>query len=231
MKNNKLINPALLNLDLCTHFSDDEILNIESKSYILPDSFAADFEVDDSELWKFVPGSKLVYIISNKARLASCSNNHKFRLNVFKIMKVTTDRNGYFVARMSSGGFKGVTYISRLMLSLFNPREGMENLQCAHINGRKTDNSLENLQWATAKENSSHKKHHGTLVEGSNCKQAKLSVNAVIAIRKLLKEGWTEKRIADLFEVTNNSIHQIKKGVTWKSVLKRKKPRFLGLGL
>lgn len=47
--------------------------------------------------------------------------------------------------------------VHRLILMTFNPVEGMEDLIVDHINGKRTDNRLENLRWVTQKQNTKYK--------------------------------------------------------------------------
>ena len=43
--------------------------------------------------------------------------------------------------------------VHRMVMETFNPIENSDNLVIDHINGIRTDNSLENLRWVTSAEN------------------------------------------------------------------------------
>ena len=43
--------------------------------------------------------------------------------------------------------------VHRMVMETFNPVENSDNLVIDHINGIRTDNSLENLRWVTSAEN------------------------------------------------------------------------------
>lgn len=86
----------------------------------------------------------------------------RYFLDGDRIFSTITRR--FLSPKISVNGYKQVTVkddnnvshtmnYGRFMLMLYNPVEGMENLVCDHINGDKTDDRIENLQWLTHKEN------------------------------------------------------------------------------
>ena len=54
-----------------------------------------------------------------------------------------------------SGG-KKTFRVHRLVMMAFKPVDNMENLQVNHIDGNKTNNTLNNLEWCTASQNQRH---------------------------------------------------------------------------
>jgi hypothetical protein len=83
----------------------------------------------------------------------------------------------------------------------------------------KTNNSPNNLQWGTLKENTADQKLAGTLPIGEKVWSAKLTASDVRKIRKLRRQrGLSHQRIADQFGVGRSQIQRICAGEKWKHV-------------
>ena len=96
------------------------------------------------------------YEISNHGRVRS--NQRKNPI----IMKPGQYSNGYLFVLLINDNIRKSCSIHRLVLENFCPCENMEYLQVNHIDCDRQNNHLENLEWATPKENREYreeKKH------------------------------------------------------------------------
>jgi len=130
-------------------------------------------------------------------------------------------RNGYLRVTLSKDNKKKTYKIHRLLAEHFlsNPNGKSE---INHINGIKTDNCLNNLEWCTRAENMQHAYdiglNHGCYGELNGL--SKLTSYQVLEIKKLLEEGKKVKHIADRYGVAKSTIYRIRQGKSWKTIPK-----------
>lgn len=132
------------------------------------------------------------------------------------------DKDGYYRVRLTLANGKRRNFpVHRLVLGMFSPINNMTELQVNHIDGNKHNNSLENLEWCTSKENIHHAMRIGLRNDkGENNWGHKLSNEQVIYIRNLYKtKQYTEKQIAEQYNVHEETIGKIIRGITWKNLL------------
>lgn len=72
-----------------------------------------------------------------------------------KILKLSYSNNGYKKTNISINGKLQTVFIHRLVAKLFIPNSN-KLLQVNHIDGNKSNNNVNNLEWVTAKENVRH---------------------------------------------------------------------------
>lgn len=110
-------------------------------------------------------------------------------------------------------------YAHRAVLEAFvGPRP--HKYHACHEDNDRSNNSLSNLRWDTCANNHADKRKHGTNPKGESHMWSKLSLDGVLQIKRLLKEGrLSQPKIADMFGVQQSHVSAIKTGKAWAHVL------------
>jgi len=164
--------------------------------------------------WRPIPGLEGRYAASNDGEIMSMDYRGT---GIPGLLKPQVNRLGYakvwvFPRRMT-------TVHSLVMLAFVGPRPYRMDIN--HINGIKTDNSVENLRYCTTAENMQHACDTGLkiAVHGEAHPQAKMNDKKVKEIRRLAKLSFTYKEIGELVGgLAQSTIASIIKGKSWKHV-------------
>lgn len=122
---------------------------------------------NSNEIWKDIPGYEGYYQASSLGRIKSLgitinSGKAGFRFKEGRVRKLCIMPNGYHHIFLHKERVFKQHYVHRLIAQTFI--ENPENKRYVnHINGIKTDNAVDNLEWCTGHENMRHAAQNGLL--------------------------------------------------------------------
>ena len=164
------------------------------------------------EEFKDVIGFENYFMVSNLGRLFSKRSN--------RILKQHKTAKGYMTVATKIGGRQGYSVclrIHRLVAQAFVPNP--ENKPYVnHIDGVKDNNNKNNLEWATAKENSEHAVASGliSVPTGSKNKSCKLTKEEVEYV--IMCTDKSNLTLAKELNVSKDTIRSIRIGETYRDI-------------
>lgn len=176
----------------------------------------------ENEIWKIIDGYDELFGISNLGRVYHKrymvnSRYGKMRWVSSGYIKPTLGKRGYYVVNLFYKNKRKSFYLHRLLAEYFIPKVEGKNF-VNHINGIKTDNAINNLEWCTHKENNNHALNTGLNKEiGETHHNTKFTKYDVIFIREQYdnKDLYTVRRLANYFNCSVSTIYKIGKRKQW----------------
>lgn len=177
------------------------------------------------ENWKVIPDFKNYEAstfgnVRSLSRIEYRNNNslvstpHKIKGKTLK-QKITS--NGYLAISLCKNGIIKHISVHRVICLTFhtNPKN---KLEVNHINGVKTDNRPENLEWCTRSENSRHAIRTGLQkpILGEKNYNSVVSDADVIEIRKKYKKGVPVSEITNEYNISKSRLYEIRSGRVYK---------------
>lgn len=167
-------------------------------------------------MWKPIPGYEQTYEVSDSGQVRRIGKG-RGAVTGGRILKLTNHNAGYISVTLHMVNKPRTFLLHRLVMAAFvGPCP--DGYEVNHRNGSKHDNTLENLEYMTRKENIGHAMATGLMrLAGESNPAAKLTIEKAATIREIhanTNRGY--KSIAAEFGVTWEAIRNIVKGRVWR---------------
>lgn len=160
------------------------------------------------EIWKNIKNFRDLYQISNLGRVR--------RKDTLKVLTPLTLSKGYKGVRLYENEKQAVTKkIHRLVAEYF--LENPLNLpQVNHIDGNKSNNKVENLEWCSNDYNMNHALLHGLIPKGEKRHDSKCTEESLQYLQELINAGFTIKQLSIVYGVCKQVMKTIVRNQTYK---------------
>lgn len=172
------------------------------------------FPSDGGEKWKKAPAYP-DYAVSNFGRVMRIAKGGSNATKPGKLLSLKS--KGRYVRLALYRGDK-VHYVSlhRLVLEAFVGQPPTNNHVAAHWDNNGQNNRLDNLRWATPKENAADRIRHGTVPSGVHHPNSCLTKEQVNAIRKIAKRGIGFALLAAAVGVGESTMARVVRGRSYR---------------
>lgn len=159
-----------------------------------------------------IDGLKTDYSVNTIGEIYSNKFNKRNKIRYGKV------KGGYNMSYLYVNGKRHDILVHRVVASAFI--KNIENKQqINHKDGNKSNNSVDNLEWATQSENIKHAYDNKLMNKTyKDCWNAKLNEDEVSLIRLKLKNKEKQRSIALFFGISEQIISNIKRGSSYKNV-------------
>lgn len=180
------------------------------------------FNIEDleGEIWKWIKNYEGLYQISNYGRIKSFPREFEIDYKKITIRKPILNKRGYLRVTLYKNNIGEMFPIHRLVAQTFIPN--FYNKPCVnHKDGNKLNNCVENLEWATIKENNAHALEIGHHQSGVNAYNSKLTEENVKYIRQfyiLGDKNFGVNALSKKFNISRACIQDVIKGKSYKNI-------------
>ncbi|MFJ5713154.1 NUMOD4 motif-containing HNH endonuclease [Neobacillus sp. NPDC093127] len=171
--------------------------------------------------WKDIVGYEGLYQVSNQGDVKGLDRKGVDGRDLKgKVLKPKMNTCGYLQVNLCKNRIKKFLYVHRLVAKAFlNNPNGFS--QVNHIDGVKTNNNLENLEWVSPTTNLKHAFSIGLKSNsGESHSQSKLTEKDVIDIYKRAHSGESQRVIAGNYGIVQQAVSDIKLQKSWSYLTK-----------
>jgi hypothetical protein len=178
-------------------------------------------------IWKPIVGYENFYEVDNVGNIRSLdkltrNGNKNPVIKKGKPIRANKVKDGYLAVGVRGEFGKRITcQVHRAVAMAFIPNP-LNKPTVNHKNGIKSDNRVENLEWATRSENSVHALKTGLKIpqKGSQMSESKLVESQIVFMRNLyLDAAVTYVELAKIFSVKKPTIGDVIRRTSWKHVI------------
>lgn len=138
--------------------------------------------------------------------------------NQWKEMSKQQISKGYLRVGLTTTTGRKFFMIHRLVMEAYSPVDNSLELEVNHLDGNKTNNNIENLEWCTGSCNVRHSLDTGLKIpaRGERVGGNKLTEKDVLEICELLQQGDKSlASIGEIYGVSKHCIFDIKRKKSW----------------
>lgn len=162
--------------------------------------------LNENEKW--VSGCEGRYSVTTEGKVFSFISGTRKELSLSRIFSNTRNAPMYMIVGLSGTGGNNTHYVHRLVAETFIPNPDNKP-QVNHIDGDKTNNSVENLEWVTKSENILHSWKTG-LTKGATLSEEEIRSRMFEALISS-KSPLFKKYLTDEFLIENNVPPEVRK--------------------
>ncbi len=173
--------------------------------------------VDKIEIWKDIKDYEGLYQVSNLGNVKSLAKTRKGTKNKEDMILKLCNKDGYKVVNLWKNKKKKTIKVHRLVAEAFIPNN-QNKPYINHINAIRSDNTTDNLEWCTQKENIKHAYNIG-MMRTKKIKQFDKQNNYIKTWKSIREAGETlgisESHIINCYKGQRKSAG----GYIWKNVI------------
>lgn len=176
-----------------------------------------------SEIWKFIPGFEGFYQASSLGRIKSVRRTVRGRWGnpceiAERILVPSYTKVGYGHVLLYRNGVRTTRTIHVLVAAAFLGPRSNESIN--HIDGDKRNNRPSNLEYCSIAHNNRHALRTGLRINarGERHGRAKLHEGQIIEIRHRAASGAIQRRLANDYSVSAQTVCKIVNRQKWKHV-------------